>query len=86
MAYTKAGGLLLGAWGGFKRRIHGLAGIGLGALLVMGVMNPIANGPFFAILQTVVPPQMQGRVFTTMLSITMGVSPLGLAAAGSTGQ
>jgi MFS transporter, DHA3 family, macrolide efflux protein len=100
---TVAGGLLLGAWGGFKSRIHtttlGLAGIGLGALLVglapstaygiglagmllMGVMNPIANGPFFAILQTVVPPQMQGRVFTTMMSITMGVSPLGLAVAG----
>ena len=100
---TVAGGLLLGAWGGFKRRIYtivlGLAGIGLGALLVglapsyaygiglvgmlvMGVMNPIANGPFFAILQTVVPPQMQGRVFTTVLSTAIGVSPLGLAVAG----
>jgi DHA3 family macrolide efflux protein-like MFS transporter len=100
---TVIGGLLLGAWGGFNRRIYtiilGLVGLGLGALmvglapsyafgigltgmLVMGLMNPIANGPFFAILQSVVPPQMQGRVFTTMLSITMGVSPLGLAVAG----
>ena len=100
---TVSGGLILGAWGGFKRRIYtillGVTGLGLGALMVglapsyafgigltgmfvMGVMNPIANGPFFAILQVVVPPQMQGRVFTTMLSITMGISPLGLAVAG----
>ena len=40
-----AGGLVLGAWGGFKRRIHtamaGVIGIGLGCLL-MGLLPPTA--------------------------------------------
>jgi DHA3 family macrolide efflux protein-like MFS transporter len=98
-----AGSLLLGVWGGFKRRILtavvGLAGLSVGALmlglapgwmfglgvagmLVMGIMNPITNGPFFAIIQSVVAPEMQGRVFTVMGSVAQGMAPLGLALAG----
>jgi MFS transporter, DHA3 family, macrolide efflux protein len=97
------GGVLLGVWGGFKRRILtsmlGLAGLGigmlfigispagaygmaLGGMVVVGVMNPLTNGPFFAILQSVVPFEMQGRVFTVMMSISMGMSPIGLIIAG----
>jgi MFS transporter, DHA3 family, macrolide efflux protein len=97
------GGVLLGIWGGFKRRILtsmlGLAGLGLGTLLIgvspgeaygmalggmmiVGIMNPLTNGPFFAILQSIVPPEMQGRVFTVLMSISMGMSPVGLIIAG----
>jgi len=97
------GGVLLGVWGGFKRRIFtsllGLAGLGIGSFMIgispsdafwiaisgmalVGIMNTLANGPFFAILQSVVPPMMQGRVFTVLMSISMSATPIGLALAG----
>jgi MFS transporter, DHA3 family, macrolide efflux protein len=97
------GGVLLGVWGGFKRRILtavlGMAGmtaatlmiglapsslftLGVAGMVTMGVMSSLTNGPLFAIMQTVVAPEMQGRVFTVMGSISMGMSPIGLAFAG----
>jgi len=57
-------------------------GLGLFGMFLAGFMNPISNGPFFAILQDVVAPEMQGRVFTAIMSISAGASPLGLAIAG----
>ncbi|MBU0495577.1 MAG: MFS transporter [Chloroflexi bacterium] len=98
-----AGGLTLGVWGGFKRRIltsmAGLVCMGLGSLLVgltpatafwlalagrliAGFMNPIVNGPLFAILQDVVEPDMQGRVFNTVGSAASAMTPLGMVFAG----
>jgi len=98
-----AGGFILSAWGGFKRRVLtsmlGLIGMGigitvqglapgsafvaaLGAMALTGVMNPICNGPLFAIMQTRVAPEMQGRVFTLLSSAAGAASPLGLAVAG----
>ncbi len=98
-----AGGLLLGVWGGFKRRIYtalsGLLGIGLGFLLIgllpsnafflavaffflVAVMNPITNGPLFAILQSTVAPDMQGRVFSLIGAASSAMAPLGLAIGG----
>ncbi len=56
--------------------------LAIGALFFAGFMNPIVNGSFFAALQAVVPPQMQGRVFTLVISATAAMSPLGLAIAG----
>lgn len=97
------GGLVLSAWGGFRRRIFttllGVVGMGigvlmvgilpptglyiaLGALFLTGFMNPIVNGPLQAIVQAVVEPGMQGRVFSLMSSLSMGMMPLGLAVAG----
>ncbi len=97
------GGLLLGVWGGFRKRLYtsmmGLSLMGIGFItigvapatalwlavagnFVAGFMNPITNGPMFAILQTTVAPEMQGRVFTLMNSLCMAASPLGLAVAG----
>ena len=97
------GGLILGVWGGFRRRvwtsIMGLLGMGVGTLLigfapgwalglavvaffVTGFMNPITNGPLFAVIQAKVAPDMQGRVFTVMMSASSAMSPLGLAIAG----
>jgi DHA3 family macrolide efflux protein-like MFS transporter len=97
------GGLLLGVWGGFKRKIitsfFGLVGMGIGTLvmsqappttifwpvgaaLIIGIMQPITNGPLFAILQSAVAPDMQARVFSLIGSVAGGMSPIGLLIAG----
>jgi DHA3 family macrolide efflux protein-like MFS transporter len=97
------GGLLLGVWGGFKRKIFtsmiGLIGMGVGTLvlglapsnaiymavagaLMIGLMNPITNGPIFAVMQTTVAPDMQARVFSMLSSLAWGMSPIGLMIAG----
>lgn len=97
------GGLLLAAWGGFKRRIitslMGVTLIGVlfvamgllppwlfGAALVlsvlMGVMNPITNGPLMALFQSTVAPEMQGRVMSLLQAGAMAMSPLSLLVAG----
>ncbi len=56
--------------------------LALSGMAISGAMNPIANGPLFAVLQDVVAPDMQGRVFTALNSLAMLMSPLGLALAG----
>jgi len=97
------GGLTLGVWGGFKRRIFtaliGVLGIGAGSLLLglspgniftlalaamflSGLSQPIANGALGAIMQATVEPKYQGRVFTLLGSVAMGMTPIGLAIAG----
>ncbi len=97
------GGLVLGAWGGFKKRAHtmlmGLVGLGIGILMVAfapanllplaiagfffgSMMNAITNGSAFALLQTIVKPDLQGRVFTVVMSIAGAISPLSLAIGG----
>jgi DHA3 family macrolide efflux protein-like MFS transporter len=45
-------------------------------------MNPIANGPFFALFQDVIAPEMQGRVFTVIGSLSVLAVPVGLGIAG----
>ncbi len=93
------GGLLLGIWGGFRRKIlmvlFGLMGMGVGILAIgfaspagywialggmalTGFMNPLVNGPLFALLQSKVEPEMQGRVFTMVGSLAASMSPLGM--------
>jgi DHA3 family macrolide efflux protein-like MFS transporter len=97
------GGLVLGAWGGFRKRAYtmlvGIFGMGIGILLVAFApanllllaivgffiasgMNAITNGSAFALLQTVVEPELQGRVFTVVLSMAGAISPLSLAVGG----
>lgn len=51
-------------------------------MAVVGIMNAFANGPFFAILQSIVPPGMQGRVFTVLMSVSTAATPIGLILAG----
>jgi DHA3 family macrolide efflux protein-like MFS transporter len=50
--------------------------------LAAGFMNPIVNGPLFAVLQDVVEPDMQGRVFNIVGSAAMAMTPLGMLIAG----
>ena len=97
------GGLILSAWGGFKRRVVtslvGLVGMGIGcvalgllpgtaftlavvAMFYLGVINPIVNGPLLAAVQAAVEPEMQGRVFSLIGSVSAAMTPLGLIIAG----
>lgn len=97
------GGVTLGVWGGFRKRVYtlvlGIFGLGAGILLVGlapanlvflaiagffigSVMNAITNGSAFALLQTVVAPELQGRVFTVVMSLSGLISPLSLAIGG----
>lgn len=53
--------------------------LALSGMALAGFMNPITNGPIFAIIQTHVEPEMQGRVFSlleTMVSAMMPISML----------
>lgn len=98
-----AGGLILGAWSGFKRRIvTSLTGIifwtvavfaisftterlfwlGLAMAFVAGLGMTIFNAPIGAILQSTVPKDMQGRVFTVINSMSTGMMIPGLLLAG----
>jgi MFS transporter, DHA3 family, macrolide efflux protein len=97
------GGVLLSAWGGFKKKIYtsflGLAGMGIGIFIagaapsnlfilgligmgIAGTMNPIANGPLFAIFQSSIAPEMQGRVLSLISSSSALIMPLSLMVAG----
>jgi DHA3 family macrolide efflux protein-like MFS transporter len=97
------GGLLLGVWGGFKRRILttmlGVSVIGLALLIVgllpgnllsvalalmfvLGAAIALTDGPLFAVLQSTVAPEMQGRVFMLFGSVITLTSPIGLIIAG----
>jgi DHA3 family macrolide efflux protein-like MFS transporter len=49
---------------------------------ILGIMAPIANGPLGAIMQTVIRPDMQGRVMSLLNSGATAISPLGLLIAG----
>jgi len=98
-----AGGILLGAWGGFRRRVVTamtslvISGVfimtfsfippalflaAVGCVFMFAVFNAMANGTFFSSIQAVIPPQMQGRVFTILMSLSGGMTPIGLAVAG----
>lgn len=54
----------------------------VGAAVFSALMLPFVNGSLFAVMQSTVAPEMQGRVFTLVGTISMAMSPLGLAIAG----
>lgn len=56
--------------------------IAIVGMAIFGVLNPLANGPFMAIMQAVVAPEMQGRFFTVLNTMASGIAPLGLLLAG----
>ena len=93
------GGVLLGVWGGFKRKVVtvmiGILGVSLSVIGVglvpqdgyitaivlaglTGLMLSFANGSLGSLLQTKVPSEKQGRVFTVLSSMSLGLMPIGL--------
>jgi len=50
--------------------------------IILGFMLPIANGPVGALMQSIVRPDMQGRVMSLLNSGATAISPLGLLIAG----
>ena len=93
------GGIVLGSWGGFSRRIvttlAGILGLGItvlavavtpegsfawlfAAMLGVGAMVPLVNGPVHAILQATIAPEYQGRVFSLLGSLAAASAPIGL--------
>lgn len=58
-----------------------LFAVALGSLFVAGFMMSF-NGAAYAVLQSTIAPEMQGRVFTLITSLATAVSPLSLAVAG----
>ena len=53
----------------------------IGSLLV-GIMTPVTMGPFYAMIQTIVEPDMQARVFSLLSSAGTAMVPVGLLVAG----
>ena len=97
------GGLILGAWGGFQRKIFtaltGMILLGIGFIVIgltppgmfwlvlvssfgIGIMIPMVDGPFIAIQQEKIAPEMQGRVLSLIGSLLWITSPFSLAVAG----
>lgn len=56
--------------------------IAFGAFIISGVCNGLANGALMALLQSVIVPEMQARVFTLIGSASTAMMPLGLLIAG----
>jgi MFS transporter, DHA3 family, macrolide efflux protein len=98
-----AGGLIMGVWSGFKRRIittllsimvqalavfifgfttESLFLLALVLRLISGITGSMLMAPWNAILQSVVPKDMQGRVFSLDGSLSRIMMPLSLAIAG----
>jgi DHA3 family macrolide efflux protein-like MFS transporter len=56
--------------------------LAVGGAFIVGMSNPLTMGPFFAVLQATVEPDMQARVFSMLWSIGGGMAPIGLLVAG----
>ncbi len=52
--------------------------IALAGMVIMGISNPIINGPFMAIIQSKVEKEMQGRVFSLVSSFCGAMMPLSM--------
>ncbi len=60
--------------------------LAMGMAFLVGFTNPLVNGASMAVLQAVIPPDKQGRVFALFMSITGITTPLGLMIAGPVGD
>jgi MFS family permease len=57
--------------------------IALGAfVLFMMLPNAVVNVSFMSLMQSKIPPDLQGRVFAAMMQVAMILSPIGLVAIG----
>lgn len=67
---------------GFSQTPSDVFPLAVVSIFIFGVTNSIANSSFFAALQTLVPPEVQGRVFTLAMAASTIAQPIGLAVAG----
>jgi DHA3 family macrolide efflux protein-like MFS transporter len=51
-------------------------------MFLIGFMLPMANGPIHALFQTLIDPNMQGRVLSLVSSVAQAMMPLSLIVAG----
>jgi len=56
--------------------------LAISGMAFSGIMNPITNGPLFALVQSTVKPDMQGRVMSLIVSAATAMTPLSLLVAG----
>jgi DHA3 family macrolide efflux protein-like MFS transporter len=56
--------------------------LAIAVAVLAGFMIPMIDGPLIAILQAIVAPEVQGRVFTLLGSLSKAMTPLGLIIAG----
>jgi DHA3 family macrolide efflux protein-like MFS transporter len=56
--------------------------LAVATFFLFSALNSMANGTFFAAMQAAIPPEMQGRVFTLLMSFSAAMAPVGLAIAG----
>lgn len=56
--------------------------LSIAGTVILGFMIPITNGPIGAILQSVIRPDMPGRIMSLVNSAATAISPLGLLLAG----
>ena len=59
-----------------------LYGIAIVGMAITGIMMPITDGPLFALIQSTVEPEMQGRVMSLVFSAAKALSPFSLMVAG----
>jgi DHA3 family macrolide efflux protein-like MFS transporter len=57
-------------------------GLALVIMFLRTIMVPLIRGPIIAIFQSSTPPEMQGRLFTVLMSVISVMAPLGLAIGG----
>ena len=55
-------------------------------MFLSGILEPISIGSMGAIAQAIVPPEMQGRVFSLLMAVGKASLPLALAVAGPVGD
>ena len=53
-----------------------------GGMFLMGSMNALINGPFFALLQARIAPELQGRVFSIVMSAVQIITVFGFLIVG----
>jgi len=59
-----------------------LYGVAIAGMAITGIMMPITDGPLFALIQSTVEPEMQGRVMSLVFSAAKALSPFSLMVAG----
>jgi len=56
--------------------------IGVAGIFITGLANPVINAAFFAIIQSKVSPDKQGRLFSLLDSLILAFSPISLLVSG----